>query len=751
MLLLLALVLHAHPLLAAGQPGQGLFFSTHAVRTRPLCKIEIPADLDSDGEDEVILLSDRRRGGDEVTFFQLLSQSGDFLAGPYRPGADIQDLRILNVDEDAAPEIVVCTENPCLLQVVQSGLDSAISHPLRPESGGAETVSVLGVLDADGSAPREILLAITPRDSSATTRLAAFRWADGRMAWTMELPGTLAGAAAWWGEDPQRPVVVPWSRDSGAGIWLIDHAGSLLRELHLAAEAAEVSAAVLEAPLGEPCLVALTRIGSGAALAAWVENGERPFATITIPGARSPLLPCAYRGAQHIAVATDAGDVMVLDRSLREVARFALPDRPASLIAAPDLDQNGSADLICRAGEGIACVRLPDGAVHAWNGATSAHVMRTGFGKNPYLVLRAGEQYAYYELAGTVWERQGRRMTWSVAVALGLALLAAGAVAGRIMRCVRLLGSQRRLLASCDAPAGVVRGGTLVWTNAHLLRHLQQPSLARARPLRSLLAAGGFSVGQGRTDRPDEPVCVVRGDRSFRLVTVPLCRDAILRPYRMVCMEEVTHRAAEGLRDAWVSAAGELTAQMRTCLSTIRLATQWVLGHAGQYDSRGRDRLELVLAEARALRSLADRLSEAAQLADTPRELVDLHDIVRETLAIREWGRSVTVQESGPAVIRANRRQIALALDVLLGALLGRPAEVQVHISVSSSRMDADDGNALSLTLQGAPRPGAAGSSVSLPRFAAALAEAVATSHGGAFRSTRTDGGLTVRLAFPRP
>jgi hypothetical protein len=375
--------------------------------------------------------------------------------------------------------------------------------------------------------------------------------------------------------------------------------------------------------------------------------------------------------------------------------------------------------------------------------------MSTGFGRNPCLVLRSGEQYAYYELTGTAPEHRGVRIPWPLAAVFGIAALIAGALAGRAILCGRRLGAHRRLLASCDARAGVIRGRRLVWANANLLERLQQPSLAKPRPLRAMLAQAGFSVAHGQGGCHGDPVYLAREDRSFRLVTVPLCRDLMLRPHRIVCMEELTHGAVEGLRDAWALAAGELTAQMRTCLSTIRLASQWVLAHASGRESAARERLELVLSEARTLRSLADRLSEAAQLTDTPRELVELHDIVRETLAIREWGKSVTVQESGPAVIRANKRQIALALDVLLSALLGRSEEVQVHVSVSCSRMDADDGNALSLTLQAAPRPGTAGSSVSLPRFAAALAEAVVTSHGGTFLSTRTDGGLTVRLVFP--
>ncbi|MCU0611144.1 MAG: hypothetical protein MUE60_05075, partial [Candidatus Eisenbacteria bacterium] len=744
---LLTLVLYAHPLLAAGQPGPGLFFSTHAMRTRPLCKLEIPADLNSDGEDEVLLLSDRHRGGDEVTFFQLLSQSGDFLAGPYRPGADIQDLRVLNVDEDANPEVIVCTESPSLVQVVQSGLDSATSHPLEQRSSGRDAIRVLGVLDVDDSPPREILLAITPRDSSAT-RIAAFHWADGKIAWSLDLPGALAGDAVWWGADPQRPVVVPWSSASGAGIWLIDRAGSLLRELHLAAESVEVSAAVLDAPLGESSLVTLTRTGSAAELAAWVENGERPLASITILGARPPVMLCAYRGAQHIAVATYAGDVVVLDLGLGEVVRFALPDPPATLLAAPDLDQDGSSDLICRVGQGIACVRLPDGAREFWPGATSAHVMRKGFGRNPLLVLRTGEQYSSHEMTAE-FQRPAVRLTPFIAGLFVLGALVAGALTGHLIRSLHQRGFHRRLLAASDAPAAIVRGRSIVWANGPFLRRLQVPALPRSASLSRRLSAAGFSTRPFSPIHSGVPIHVVRGDRSYRLVTTPLGRDPLLRPHHVVCMEEVPVGAGDSLHDAWALAAGELAGQIRTCLSTIRLAAQWVLGRSPADEPTVRHRLNLVLSEARDLRNIADVLAEAAQLADEERKPVDLHDVIRQTIAVRGWGQSVTAHEGGPAVIRASRRQIVLALDVVLGPLLGREEHVQVHISVVSSRMEADDGNALTLTLRCVPGHGQP--DVSIPRYAAALAEAVVMSHGGAFRSTRSDGGLTMRLAFPRP
>ncbi len=762
-LAVLALVTHLGCQRSSSEPQLGLeLLDAHR---RVAWKTEVPVDLNMDGEDEVLLVTDGRRSTADPTQFYHYDILDNLLNGPHTPRGDIQDLKTFDLDCDGkTKEIAVCLEDPYALEIVGHTLDLVARHSL--EGCAAADVRLQAAFDGDGSDPLEVLLSVAAKTEPTRTALIAIDWASGRPLWAVDLPGVLQCSVLQLTADAQPRLVAAFASKGSAAFWVLGPSGELLQERELSGTTARVCVLAMADPQRGAQLVTVTLEGAShdATVTSWHALGATVNRQALVQHAALPALTCHHKNSCGIAMGTLRGEVVILDRELRTIASHRVADGAVHVVTTADLDLNGSSDVICCTDGGKAvCLCLPSGSVTSCEARDGVQVVRDGFGVRPLVVTRNGEHYSYFDLTCPAWSSlRGIPATWSRALSV---LVPAGAVAGIVGYAAarsRLQRRTRRVLAEGTLPTVITAGDrTLRWANRSMKNLLGDEALAKTRAsLEDHLRAAGFTrAGGGRAGpAPELPTSLMKGDRYYSCVAEPLGRDAFGRRCVLIHLSEDSWTSIAAAPDPWAVAAREITAQMRNSLSTIRLTAQWLLLHRqvrGEPPASFRWKLDRVLTEARTLRSLAGTLARAAVVHGDEASVLDPATVIRESLrgltgkAAGRVGAHVT--EPTPAFV-GFKRQLVLALETLCEALV-RVARERDGVEIASSRESEGRGNAAAVIfevrLRRGPKP-PDGEEPKLPPYATAVADAVAQSHSGFVRVVSLDPAYTaIRMVFP--
>jgi hypothetical protein len=728
-------------------------------------KTEIPADLDMDGEDEILLVTHGRRSLIEPTQVYRRDILDNFLDGPRSPPGDIQDLAAFDLDGDGKTrELALCLRDPSALEILSHTLDSLATHPL-PGCDSAD-VRLQAAFDADETDSLEILLSVTKATDPTETRLIAFNWAFGRELWSVDLPGMLEGSVLHLTAHGEPRLVAAFAHEAGTGFLTINARGDVIRRKDLTTSPSRACVLAITYPLRGPQLVTLAAGGlpREGILTSWHALGATMDQQRPVPDATLPALGCHHKNACGIAVGTLRGEIIIFDRKLLIVASHKVAEGAVRLVTTADLDLNGSSDVICRTDQGRAvCLCLPSGDIASCEARDGVQVVHDKFGARPIVLARNGECYSYYELkCPASYGLSGIPVNTSRAV-LAVAILGiVGLVVGRSAAATGLQRGVRRLFVSSALPTGLVgAGGSLLWANESLEKALGgEVPLKPRKPLNEHLRAAGFThpLHPAHSSDCGIPRSILKDDRCFTCGAVPLGRDAFGRRRVLVHVTEDPRGSSVIIPDPWAAAAREITAQMRNSLSTIRLTVQWLLTHHPTKEKHTGllgDRLGRVLREAKSLQSLADVLARAAAVhKDEP---ADLHPgaVIREAvrgLSAEESQRlGVHVPKPTPTLVGI-KRQVILALQIICGVLTrDTPKEERVRIAVSG-HPDAHQGKG-SVTFEiSLERQRARGEDEEpvLPSYATAVADAVAQTHGG-FVSTDSHGrGCRIAVTLPR-
>ncbi|MBN1423395.1 hypothetical protein JXA88_02460, partial [Candidatus Fermentibacteria bacterium] len=577
------------PGVALARPGrEHLASSLLSARHREPCQIEIPADVDLNRQDRIILLNDSRVGGVEATYLQLLNASGAFIAGPHLPRGTICDLQALELDRgvrsagSSSAEIVIGLRHPLGLEVISSAMGLVAFCPLPIDPPWAlASPRIEGVLDVDGVPPDELLVSLTP-DGSGSTALLCVEWMTGSVRWWQPLPGRVSGPVFMWSRGDSVLAVVACVDSAGATLVVLASDGNEVRRACLAtAPTIAAYPQILDDHLDQPRLAVLVTpadtAGSPPTLSILNDLGSSMHATVPLRGALGPIMACQVGGETRIVCGSEEGDLLVCDLEPRLLFRYRVVSGPVTLTAVDDLDLNGEPEAVMKTYDGhTACVSLTDGQVMTVAGNDEVRLLHTGFGAPPWLVTREGGQYRSWQILRVASLGGGVRVRpWlaiALAAALAMAMLALVDVTSHHVARRRMC---RGLSDTKTAVALSTARGRLRWVNQAMRDLLGGDPLRRGVGMDELFFGAGFAKRARSAEAgPTREARLFRDGLYYRVHSTAGPRPYLGCGVRLVCVEEDTSGSMSRGGDSWSPVAREITVLMRDALSTIRLSVQ---------------------------------------------------------------------------------------------------------------------------------------------------------------------------------
>ena len=707
--------------------------------TREPWVTEIPVDMDLDGRDEILLISDHTKGGHETSFIQLHTMDDIFVAGPFLPQGEIQSVHTADLLGDGSRELIVVLRKPrqvIVADIMGNGGKIARTIDLQDD----EEISGLLIEDLDGKLPLDFILAVTGSNGGASSRIIAYSWYSDRVLWNIELTGTCGPTIRTGRGKTGLIFLVPYRTTDTTGVHLIDGAGKSVGHLMLADNSAgDAHLSLIEQPFNESLVITSVPIrtshGNETEISIWDISNRDQIARKSVHGVTEPVMSCKVPGTSSVVMGSITGSLRFYDRNLHETHRYRISEQNIEIKDIIDLDQDGVCEIIAVSEDSVFCFLPEQRKLLSFPGNDACFTIKQGFGLAPLIVVREGRIFNYLRLdlvANST--RTGMALAPFEIMGSVFVLMITGTLIGIAAGHRSSISRIKNLFAHSTAAYALVdTRNRIKWRNDSF------------RSFRDENKTLGSDSKTGKQSTKRNP----------RSMNTNLAKTGEFREWWgskriLVTQKDATTEIEHILYEAWAHAVRELTARMRDALSTIRLGTQWIVTHRADKEKQSahRERLQILLTETRGLQELTTLLANAASLSEKDHEKVCPVLLVRESidhLPSRVSSRIHVHSADFIPLITAGKHQLGFAIHFLLSSIVSENHDdTQIDIRIHREA-DVQSGDVVRISI----RCGT-GEEMRVPIYVEALVHAVVLSCGGEMEVDAThEQDFLVELRFP--
>ena len=713
--------------------------------TREPWVTEIPVDMDLDGRDEILLISDHTKGGHETSFIQLHTIDDIFVAGPVLPEGEIQSVHTADLHGDGSQELVLLLRKPkqiIIADITGSGDKTIRSIDLYDDEG----ISVLSIEDLDGASPLDFVFVLSDSKNVNSFRIIGYNWYSDRILWDTELPGRFGHTVLMSRISSGHILLVPYRSTDTTGVYLINSTGKTIGHLMLSDNSAgDAHLSLIEQPFNESLVIASIPVrnprGNETEITIWdISNLER-IAKQCIHGVTEQVMACKAPGTSSVVIGTETGYLKFYNQNLEERNQYQISTQPVELKDVVDLDQDGVCEIIAVSEDSMFCFLPETDQSLSFPGRDECHIIRQGFGLRPLISVRDGRTYNYLRL-DLIENYHLNGMAFSPFEIIGfvVAIIIAGTLIGVSIGYGFSIKRIKQLFTNSTAGYALVdMRKRIIWSNDSF---------------RTLLSENHLPKSESNTGTQSTKVFYESPDGTLRSIHENLVKTGEFREWWgsrrfLVTRTDPSTEIEHILYEAWAHAMREITARMRDALSTIRLGTQWIFAHRvdSEKQSAHRERLKVLLRETRELQELTTLLSNAASLSEKDHEQVCLASLVRDSIAhlpFRVASRIHIHSDDSIPLINAGKRQLGFAIHYLLGTLISKePDTTEIDVRIIRET-DAQTGDAVTITIRCYHE-----TEMRVPVYVEALVRAVVLSCGGEMEvQTTREEDLIIELRF---